>query len=417
MSSIFQIKRGQHAPGIDDLELWQLGYSYETKSLYIKEKAADDTISIIQFNSGGMGGGGASQVFQETKENSEISIDNFIAAWTEEKREIGFTFLPGDLLVIKIPMVNNLFEHFAYVYDTNGNWLALTRNYSSESVYFPTDLQTTVPIGNITIPSNGVAIIEAAGKNLNQVWNEIFVKEMNPTVTQPSIVCDIDPHGYVEVGTWVDVTWSGNLKPGKYSYGPETGVTFSNIVVTDTLDNTSSNSSGIFNSIEIKDNTRYSITISAEHSDGVIPLTNLGKPYNDGKITAGTKTGVGGTLIGYRKCFYGAINSRVDSVADLSSDLIRNLDLSTSATLTKGTTLEINVNIGDICTIIAYPETLGNITEIIDVTGMNTTVTTSFTKYTYYVDDASGGNAIAYNVYTNSISEPYTEEKKFKITI
>jgi hypothetical protein len=60
-----------------------------------------------------------------------------------------------------------LFEHFAYVYDANGNWLALTRNYSSENVYFPTDLQTTVPIGNITIPSSGVATIEAAGKNLN----------------------------------------------------------------------------------------------------------------------------------------------------------------------------------------------------------------------------------------------------------
>jgi hypothetical protein len=160
---------------------------------------------------------------------------------------------------------------------------------------------------------------------------------------------------------------------------------------------------------------RYSITVSAEHSDGVIPLTNLGKPYNTGKITAGVKTGVGGTLVGYRKCFYGAIDSRVDSVADLSSDLIRNLDSSTSAPLTRGTTLYINVNIGDICTIIAYPETLGNITEIIDVTSMNTTVTSSFTKYTYYVDGVGGYEPIVYNVYANSISEPYTAEKQFKI--
>jgi hypothetical protein len=160
---------------------------------------------------------------------------------------------------------------------------------------------------------------------------------------------------------------------------------------------------------------RYSVTISAEHSDGVVPLTNLGKPYSTGKITAGAKAGTGGTLVGYRKCFYGAIDSRVDSVEDLSSDLIRNLDLSTSAPLTRGTELYIDVKVGDICTIIAYPESLGSITKIIDVTGMSTNVTNSFTKYTYYVDGVGGFDPILYNVYANPISESYTAEKQFKI--
>nr|DAP41131.1 MAG TPA: hypothetical protein [Caudoviricetes sp.] len=55
-------------------------------------------------------------------------------------------------------------------------------NYNAENVYFDEDLMTTSAIGNITL-SNGQATIPAVGKNLKEVFQTIFVKESNPTIT------------------------------------------------------------------------------------------------------------------------------------------------------------------------------------------------------------------------------------------
>lgn len=417
--NITQIKRGRQAPSVDDLELWELGYSYETKSLYIKEKDVNNIVRVVNLTSGaGTGGGGgesSSRVFQITKENNNLTNDQFVNSWATMREQMGFVFLAGDLLILRVPLTNDLFEHFAYVYDTNGDWVALTRSYSSDNVYFSDDLQTTVAIGNITIPSSGMATISAAGKNLNQVWNEIFVKELIPTITQPSVSCSINQNKTVEVGSVLDVSWQCGLNTGKYQYGPETQVTFNNITITDTLGNTSSELSGTFEGIVVTDNMQYSITIRADHSEAATtPVTNIGNEYPDGKISAGEKTSTGGTLRGYRKCFYGAIPRRIDSEEDITSDLIRELN-STTGPVNSNTELDVWVDVGDICTIIAYPASVGDIEKIIDVTGMSTTVTSSFTKYQFPIAGANGYDSISYNIYVNPVSKPYDASKQFKV--
>lgn len=91
----------------------------------------------------------------------------------------------GDIAIIKRVIASEKYEYTAYVY--NGiSWCAMDGNYNAENVYFDKDLVTTSAIGNITL-TNGQATIAAAGKNLKQVFDTIFVKEKNPSVTQPSV--------------------------------------------------------------------------------------------------------------------------------------------------------------------------------------------------------------------------------------
>jgi hypothetical protein len=55
-------------------------------------------------------------------------------------------------------------------------------NYDASNVYFSEDLMTTTAIGNIKL-TGGQAIIPAAGKNLKELFESIYVKEENPKTT------------------------------------------------------------------------------------------------------------------------------------------------------------------------------------------------------------------------------------------
>ena len=229
----------------------------------------------------------------------------------------------GDTAIIKRAISGDKVSYTAYVYD--GTWKAMDGNYNAENVYFAGDLTYTAPIGVLTVPSSGSGTIASSGKNVKDVLASILAKEKNPVTTQPSASMSSSNIGAYEVGTNVTINYSISTNPGSYTYGPNTGVTFSGHKATFNGE-TVTGASGTFTSVQVTDTTNLSISGSVDYSDGAIPVTNLGNNYTSGQIKAGSKALSKGTLTGYRNWFYGykAGGATID-VSALDSAKIRAL--------------------------------------------------------------------------------------------
>lgn len=334
--------------------------------------------------------------FDDIQTNTAVytgsSIDEAVA---------GNTPVKGDFCIVKTQIgETDKYQHTAYVYNGT-NWEAMDGNYSAANVFFPEDLQTTKEIGNITL-TNGQATISAAGKNMIDVWKSIFVKANNNfSVTQPSVTVKLNEAGSYEVGTQKSITYSATLNAGSYQYGPPTGITATSWAVSATNNGESAGSStsnsGTFDSITVEDNTSYKVSATANYNDGAMPVNNLGDDTSAKQIKAGSKTGTSSAITGYRRGFYGTLTKNCNGT--LSSDDIRGLAQKTSATPVKGDKWELNVPVGAMCFVIAYPASVGDIASVVDVGAGNFDIVSSFKKVQVNVEGVNGYDAIAYNVY------------------
>lgn len=275
----------------------------------------------------------ATQIFEATVANGG---DHAAAIATA----VGETALgKGDIAIVKEAIAGTAYEYTAYVYD-GAAWKAMDRNYNAENVYFDKDLITTSAIGNITL-TNGQATIAATGKNLKQVFDTIFVKESNPTVTQPSVSISLTGAGAKEVGTSVTPSYSVTFNKGKYSYGPDTGIT-ATYEVTDTNGGSATGATGSFDAFTVAEDTNYHVSVTATYGAGATPVTNVGNPKVDLAIAAGTKSANSSSITGYRGWFqgyYNGTNALADPTAITSAQLrafgVRNGSFSTPMNTTQ----------------------------------------------------------------------------------
>lgn len=201
-------------------------------------------------------------------------------------------------------------------YRWNGTtWAACDGNYSASNVYFDEDFTFTKAIGTVTIPSSGSKVVAATGKNLKEFFAGLFAQEQNPTTTQPTATLNSSNIGAKEVGENIALNFSFATNPGSYSYGPNTGVTFSNYSATFNGE-TKTGTSGTFTTYQVKDGDSLKITGSCESSQGAMPKTNIGNDYPTGRIEAKTFSNLTkGTLTGYRAWFCGYKNG-TNALAD-----------------------------------------------------------------------------------------------------
>ena len=192
---------------------------------------------------------------------------------------------------------------------------------SAENIYFDEDITITTAVGNIEL-TNGSGIIPAEGKNLKQVFEAIWTKEAEPSVTLPYVVINTS-HQYKEVGATVTPSYSVSLNPGSYEYGPATGITATSWSVSFN-EETKDTDSGSFNSITITEGACCNIEASAFYTDGTIPKTNLGNECPAKQIKAGRDSETKNLFTGYKPNFYGFKTEALD-VANLSSSDIRSL--------------------------------------------------------------------------------------------
>ena len=280
-----------------------------------------------------------------------------------------------------------------------------------DQVVFPEGAQTTYAIGKVKLV-NGSAELVPAGGTLEDFFN-VFVDEKNPAVTQPSVQLTFSQAKAYEVGTSLTPTYSAKLSPGSYSYGPATGVTATAWEVTDTDDNSLSTASGSFPALTVADDTIYKITAKASYGDGEVPVTNLGKAYEAGQIKAGSKSATSLAITGYRNSFYGAMEAK----DEITSAIIRGLAGKSGAALSNGTTFDVDIPVGALRVVIAYPATLRDISSVKDVNGMSAEISSSFVPQTVSVEGANGYQAIDYKVYTLDFANANDTANTFTVTI
>lgn len=317
----------------------------------------------------------------------------------------------GDIVIIKRVIASEKYQYTAYVY--NGiSWCAMDGNYNAENVYFDKDLVTTSAVGNITL-TNGQATIAAAGKNLKQVFDTIFVKEKNPSVTQPSVEVSLAGAGAKEVGTKVTPSYTAKFSAGKYEFGPATGCSITSWLVTDTNNAEPLNTAtGSFTEITVADDTNYKVTATGNFSEGAIPKTNVGNEYASGKIVAGSKSATSSAITGYRNSFYGTLTEK----GELTSDIIRSLGKSNKA-LTNGSAFDITIPVGAMRVVFAYPATLRDVSSVKDVNGLNAEISGAFTKSTLSVEGLNNFQGINYKVYVTDFAEAVATANTYKVTI
>lgn len=342
-----------------------------------------------------------------TLENTDQSIHSDMIIEATD----GLESVSGDIVIIKDLISEGKWQYTAYVFD-NSEWHAMDGNYNAENVYFDEDLITTTAVGNITL-TDGQATIAAAGKNLKQVFETIFVKEENPKTTKPSVNLTFTNAKAYEVGTQVAPTYSATFNSGKYSYNTSTGVTVNSWEVTNSDGDVLTTDKGSFSLMTITDDTSYTVTAKANYSDGIIPSTNLGNDYTDGQILASSASSTKGPMTGYRKTFYGTLEAKED-VMD-SSD-IRGLS-STDKGSVNGDSVLVNIPVGALRVVFAYPATLNDLSSVTDTNGLGAEILSGFSMTTIDVKGHNGYEAKSYKVYYIDYANPNDNANSYTFTI
>ena len=299
----------------------------------------------------------------------------------------------GDTAIVKRTIINDKISHTAYVYNGT-NWAACDGNYRADNVYFDDDITYTVAIGTLAKPS-GSAKFAAKGKNVEQVLSTLMAQEQNPSKSNPAVsFSNQGGFGTFEIGTTKNLTYTAALSAGSYTYGPATGITAQTWEVSCTgVADKKTTDRGTFENI-VAEATAKKITAKATYNEGAIPKTNLGNPYPECKIAAGSASKDSNVLQGVRYMFWGPMttDAAIDSAAVRA--LAHNKATSTGALGTFG------AGAGAKKVVVAVPSDR-KITKVLMPSALNADVTALFVKQstTVPVNGANGYAAAAYNIY------------------
>ena len=304
-----------------------------------------------------------------------------------------------DIFIIKTLISGDKYSYTAYVYNGTA-WVAMDGNYNAENVYFDEDMLVTKEIGYITL-TNGQGTIPSSAKNIKEVFEAMFVKEQNPTTTQPSVNLTFSQAKAYEVGTVVSPSYTATFNAGSYSYGPSpTGVAVSSWEISDTDGHTATTASGSFADVTVTDSTNYKITAKANHTAGQVPVTNKKNSYEAGKIAAGSKSATSSAITGYRSFFYGVLDTD-STTTPLTSAIVRGLTNGGAYNASKTFTLNGSATAKRIVIAIPSGSTRSGLKEVILTSAMNTPVTDSYVKTAkaVKVEGVNGATAVDYDVY------------------
>lgn len=299
----------------------------------------------------------------------------------------------GDTAIVKRVITGDKISHTAYVYNGT-NWAACDGNYRADNVYFDDDITYTVAIGTLAQPS-GSATFNARGKNVEQVFASLMAKEANPSKTNPAVTIGKQTNfGTFEIGTKKNLGYGATLSAGSYTYGPDTGITAQTWEVSCTgVTDKKTTATGTFENI-VAEATAKKITAKATYNEGAVPVTNLGNPYPDGKIIAGSASKDSANFVGVRYMFWGPMTTDAAINSAAVRALAHNKATDTGALNTFG------AGAGAVKVVVAVPSDR-KITKVIMPSALNADVTALFVKQstTVPVNGANDYAAAAYNIY------------------
>ena len=285
----------------------------------------------------------------------------------------GATLSAGDIAVVKETFAPGKTQYTAYVYDGDAaTWKAMDGNYSADNVYTAEDLTLA---GNFTTVGNyekGKVI--AAGTSLQDVLSGMLQQELYPTANDKPSASISASSGSGEVGSSYTLPTATLTitDVGSYEYGDkETGITFAIGDVTlrqgsNSKTNDAIMAKGSTLKLQATDTETlytdaaksYTFTATASYGQSPkIPVTNLGNPYEDARIPAGS-VGIAdktATFSGYRYAFAGGTTA-----ATLDSTVVRSMSAKKSSKASmdsQNEALEFTVAAGATKVFFAYPAT------------------------------------------------------------
>lgn len=323
----------------------------------------------------------------------------------------------GDTAIVRKAIDDTHKSYTAYVY-TGSAWSAMDGNYNANNVYLDADIKMAgnyTQVGNLTKTQNGTATFATKGKSIAEALTDIFSKRLQPgTPTAPAVTLTFGQAKAYEVGTTVSPTYSASLSAGSYTYGPATGITATSWEISDTAGNTATTAEGSFADVVVADNTNYKITAKANYGEGVVAKDNLGSDSNPVvKIAAGSATKTSGAITGYRNTFYGTVTEK----AEVTSTIIRGLSGKSNAAWSNGKSFTVNIPVGAVRVIFAYPATLQDVSSVKDVNGLNAEIKSAFTKSAVTVAGAGADAGIEYKVYVTDFAEPVAKTNSYTVKI
>ena len=373
----------------------------------------------------------AANVFQVELAEGEIddiaAIEAAVEAEAAEKQD-------GDVAIVKALIADGKYSYTSYVYeaalDVEGNascgWSAMDGNYSAANVFLKNKIELAGSFDKVGNYNKGKTI--SAGTSLEALLSGMLQQELNPSASIPTASISVSGSNG-EVGTSYTLP-TATLKidsVGSYTYGPATGITFAiGDVELKQGSNSKKNESVMGQDSTIKlaatdtatlytDSAKsYKFTATASHSEGAVPVTNLGNEYPDAKIAAGdiTIADKTATFTGWRRIFGGGTTA-----ADINSANIRALaqlkkTSDSVPTTSGGKGIVFNAAQGSTKVVFAYPSSWTTKTPKFEIFTMAWGATEGFEKSTVNVADARGGeNGLKeYTVYTYTPATPLAAE-------
>lgn len=323
----------------------------------------------------------------------------------------------GDTAIVRKAIDDTHKSYTAYVYNGTA-WAAMDGNYNADNVYLDMDITMAgnyTQVGNLTKTQNGTATFATKGKSIAAALTDIFSKRLQPgTPTAPAVTLTFGQAKAYEVGTAVSPSYSATLSAGSYTYGPATGITATSWEITDTAGNTATTASGSFADVIVADDTNYKITAKANYGEGAVAKDNLGSDSSPVvKIAAGSATKTSGAITGYRNTFYGTVTEK----AEVTSTIIRGLSGKSGAAWANGKSFTVNIPVGAVRVIFAYPAALQDVSSVKDVNGLNAEIKSAFTKSSVTVAGAGADAGIAYKVYVTDFAEPVAKANSYTVKI
>ena len=297
-----------------------------------------------------------------------------------------------------------------------------------DQVLMESDLVVTSAVGAITSADfdsgktyKTISRFKADGvtpKTIQELLQEIFTKDNNPTVTNPSVSlstkytskagsttlvdnANLTADVYREVGEQVVFNPTVTFNAGSYQFGPATGcsgTTSSKMLNKGAATNIAPSTGKI-----LEDGDYLQVSANATYTAGATPKTQLGNNATALAIAAGTTPSVTSKKVtAYRKYFYGSSNT-----SEITSANIRKLTGSTAPASTILRSAEndnspshiITVQDGDKCVIVAAPKDAVKTLRATQPDSLNAVIGSFAKKDGISVEGANGAEAVAYDVW------------------
>lgn len=254
--------------------------------------------------------------------------------------------------------------------------------------------------------------------SLETIIKKLLMKQVPPTYTAPSVSIANNSgtaSGSYEIGTTITPKLKATFTQN--DAGALTSIQFKKAGTAIGDAQISSPATYLETSFILASTTTY--TATASYSEGDIKNDNLGQPYSEGHIVAGSKTTSNYTFTPYRQGYFYGVLATSSSEQELTSDIIR------SGSKKNGSYAAGNLPLISASSVVsrkrifvACPATNKGVTKVVMQSAMNADCTADFVKQssTITVEGADGYEGISYNVW---VYEPasISDDQTFTVTL